>query len=794
MSGYLSILSHANSQLPGNYLVDVYINEIHVDFTYIDFQLTKSNHADSGNLSPCLKPKKLIQYGVKENAISDIEDNCFDISKLDSAFTTFDFNKQKLYISLPQIYLKNQINGFIPPEQWDNGIDAILLNYYIYGGKHFWKSNYSGDFLNANIRPGLNIGPWRFRYSANISLSDSKYENSAYSWRNQYAYVYRALPAISSELTLGKTYTSSSFYDSLPFIGVKIASSDAMLPDSVDGYAPTVRGIAKTQALLTIKQNRQVIYQRNIPAGGFEITDLSSANSNIDLDVTLIEADGSISTWTVPFNSLPGFQREGKFSYSINMGVYDAEYDSANTRKPFSQLFSSYGLNNLITLFSGAQVANGYYSLSLGAGLNLAYLGAISLDAAGVKNDSPYMKETYNTHWQAEYNKHFDITDSTLHAAYERVDRAYLGLPDFFRLRQYEGNLTSQRKDRSSVSISQKIMNNYGDIYLNVLQDNYWDESNSRKQFSAGYNDYLGIFSYGIRYTYSNNFNGLGNNESLLSFNLSVPISGLLDNTYGSLYIDKYNNNKTAVSLAMNGSFLENNTLDWRASAGRNSDNANAFSSGLTYHHPNASMGADYLYDNQGGSVNYNLEGAMLAHPDGLTLSHQLDETVALVDTNKISGIGLTNDRWIRSDAHGYALVPYLTPFRKNVLTLDLDNMPGYIDVTHSMRSAVPTKGAVVKVDFDIKEGYRALLTIKQENGKPIPFGAEAMVSDLADKTIIGDFGQLYLSGAKQQGHIHIHWGKGKHQSCQATYQIPHSHSKEGIFQQRLICKGNGHD
>ncbi|WP_162872393.1 fimbria/pilus outer membrane usher protein, partial [Klebsiella pneumoniae] len=66
-----------------------------------------------------------------------------------------------------------------------------------------------------------------------------------------------------------------------------------MYPDSLQGYAPTVRGIARTAAKLTIRQNGYVIYQSYVSPGAFSITDLNPTSSSGDLEVTVDEKDGS---------------------------------------------------------------------------------------------------------------------------------------------------------------------------------------------------------------------------------------------------------------------------------------------------------------------------------------------------------------------------------------------------------------------------------------------------------------------------------------------------------------------
>lgn len=60
---------------------------------------------------------------------------------------------------------------------------------------------------------------------------------------------------------MGDGNTGSDIFDGVGFRGVRLYSSDNMYPDSQQGFAPTVRGIARTAAQLTIRQNGFIIYQ-----------------------------------------------------------------------------------------------------------------------------------------------------------------------------------------------------------------------------------------------------------------------------------------------------------------------------------------------------------------------------------------------------------------------------------------------------------------------------------------------------------------------------------------------------
>lgn len=100
-----------------------------------------------------------------------------------------------------------------------------------------------------------------------------------------------------------------------------------MLPDSLKGFAPTVRGIAKSNARVTIKQNGYVIYQTYVSPGAFAINDLYPTSSSGDLQVTVKESDGSENTFTVPYSAVPLLQREGRLKYALTAGKYRSTND-----------------------------------------------------------------------------------------------------------------------------------------------------------------------------------------------------------------------------------------------------------------------------------------------------------------------------------------------------------------------------------------------------------------------------------------------------------------------------------
>ncbi|EFW0538011.1 fimbrial biogenesis outer membrane usher protein, partial [Shigella boydii] len=85
---------------------------------------------------------------------------------------------------------------------------------------------------------------------------------------------------------LNYSFNGNFINDSVNFRGLKINSTEAMLPDSQHGFAPVIHGIARGTAQVSVKQNGYDVYQTTVPPGPFTIDDINSATNGGDLQVT----------------------------------------------------------------------------------------------------------------------------------------------------------------------------------------------------------------------------------------------------------------------------------------------------------------------------------------------------------------------------------------------------------------------------------------------------------------------------------------------------------------------------
>ncbi|EBX5401941.1 capsule biosynthesis protein, partial [Salmonella enterica subsp. enterica serovar Java] len=247
-------------QLPGDYSVSITMNGEAVDNTMVSFRLDGQNGHQY--LTPCLTPEQLSRYGVDVSKYPALSTNtsCADLSAIPQATTHFDFNNQQLSIVVPPQSMLPKVTGIAPETLWDDGIPALMLNWDAstqhneYRGA--WSSRSESDYVR--LQPGINLGAWRLRNASTWQKSSSQPGK----WQSAYTYAERGINSLKSRLTLGESYTTGSVFDSVPFRGVMLASDENMVPYNQRAFAPVVRGIARTQARVEVRQNGYLMSSR----------------------------------------------------------------------------------------------------------------------------------------------------------------------------------------------------------------------------------------------------------------------------------------------------------------------------------------------------------------------------------------------------------------------------------------------------------------------------------------------------------------------------------------------------
>ncbi|MEB7501172.1 fimbrial biogenesis outer membrane usher protein [Leclercia pneumoniae] len=787
----LSIYATQNAQAPGEYRVEVMLNNEYIETTTVHFVEVAKN--DGIALVPCLSLTKLSAYGLRLSAFPDLKEDtkgCTNTNIIPDFKAEFNFNTQQLNISIPQAALTHIAQDVIPVEEFDEGITSLLANYQFTGGKDFENEHES---YNLNLQSGLNVGPWRIRNLGAWSKTDGNKSE----WDSVYLYAQRSIVPLKSTLVLGESSSLSNIFDSVPFTGLQLSTDLDMLPESVRGYAPVIRGIAKTNARVVVKQNGYQVYQAFVSPGAFEINDMYATGGNGDLYVTVEEADGTEQKFIVPFASLPLMLREGQVEYEVTSGKY-RPYDNNTDETPFTQATVSYGAFSNTTFYTGLQAASKYKSLVFGIGHNLGEIGAISADITQAWSKRKDEDKTSGQSWRIRYGKNIIETGTNITVAgYRYSTKGFNTLSEV--LDTYVSDTLSRTsrsvRNRTNLTVNQSLGDGLGNIAITGLFEDYWDSSRKNQSLSIGYNGGWKRINYYVGYSYSryswenSQSDKIKEDNHLFSLNISVPLADWLPNTYASYQLNNSNPGSTEQFVSLNGVALENNELDWNVQQGysnRDSTSGGVYSS---YKGSKGSVNGGYSYSSNSQQINYGASGGVLLHENGITFGQEMSDTAALVKAPGLSHVRLESDSTIETDYRGYAIVPYVSPYRRTSITLDSTTLADNMELPVTSKKVVPTRGAIVSADFEGNIGRRAFLILKQLSGADVPYGAmvTSSATPKAQASIVSDAGMVYMSGLKDTGEVYAKWGTNADQQCTASYNL--ASVTGSIAQTTVVCR-----
>ena len=826
----LSRYEKTDGQAPGQYRVDIYVNDNAAGTQNVTFDTApKGSQAlstgDDTGLLPCFTAGKLTALGINLKAFPAMKpvpaDQCVPLDSLKDVTSEYDFEHQQLHLSVPQAAMSQSARGYIPPDQWDQGINALLLN-YDFSGSNSTSDDSADNSYYLNLQSGLNLGAWRLRDYSTWDYNSGSGQHSS-KWEHISTYGERTIAPLKSELTTGESYTPSDVFDSVGFRGVQLASDDNMLPDSLKGFAPTVRGIARSNAKVTIKQNGYTIYQTYVSPGAFEINDLYPTSSSGDLQVTVKETDGSENTFTVPYSAVPMLQREGRIKYALTGGKFRSNSDQQDD-PAFFQGTLIWGLPHGFTAYGGTQQSGDYSAFAIGLGLNMGDLGAVSADItqanSTLADDSDHEGQSIRflyaksldgvgTNFQLLGDRYstegFYTLDET---AYKKmsgytVDEEDSTDPDNDGKHDVEPdwsdyyNLYYTKKGKVQANISQQL-GKQGSLFLTATEQTYWHTDEKDTTVQVGYNGNLGDVSYSLTYNY-NKTAGADESDQIYAFNISLPIGRWLSTQSADIYSSpnstniSYNMNTdrhghTTQSTGLNGTALADNNLSYNIQESYgNHGVGDSGSASLNYQGTYGDLKAGYNYSDGYQQVNYGASGGMVLHRNGLTLSQPLGDTNILVRAPGAAGVQLENQTGIKTDWRGYAVIPYASTYRQNRVALDTSTMKNNVDIDDPVANVVPTQGALVRADFDSHVGVRLLITLLHHN-RPVPFGATVSRGDNDEGSIVGDDGQVYLAGLPLSGTLTAQWGSGADEHCTVKYQLPEADSNKAMNQVSEVC------
>ncbi|WP_162182408.1 fimbria/pilus outer membrane usher protein [Aeromonas finlandensis] len=760
--------------VPGKYLVDLYVNSKIFSKANVKFVPTNDG------AEPCITAELMEKIGIRKalytSSIGVL--SCVNLEEIDHVSWDYDKSTQKLRLSFPQTAFEYSSRSYVEPALWDEGITTAFVNYNLQGRFNDSDSMGTSRSHHLSLNSGVNFGPWRLRNQSQLSgLNDQG------DFKSLRTYVERDLSDWRSQLSVGQIYSRSDVFDSPALLGIQVRSDDSMLPDELRGYSPVVSGVADTNATVEIRQGGHLVYSSIVAPGPFEFRDIPTYGSNGDLEITVIEADGTRKVRNQGFGMLPVMVREGTSRYQLSFGQLDNDLLD-RSEQWYLSADGAYGALSDLTFYGGIEGMQHYYALNAGLGLGSRF-GSLSFDITHSDSDTG-MGHNQGQSYRFRFGRVFHDAGTTLAlAGYRYATEDYRSLDDHIRDYSKLGvrHYSSRVRSNVSISVTQQLPGDFGGLNLSASEQDYWDNRPISRSLSASYNHYWERLNYqfGVQKTLSES-----GDETLLSLYVSHPLSWGESTHNLSLggswqQRDDYRSNYQNLGLSGTwGAYNYNlNTSNdsfgnkrWVASTGLRSafgEGRLGYSSGNGYHSTNAQWG-----------------GSLIVHAGGINAAPSFYDGAILVEVPKQEGVGFRGSL-AKTGSNGFALVETSTPYRRNNVRVDSRTLADGVELVDGNAQVVPRRGAITYAKIAARKVQRVQFTMLDSKGSALPFGTRLEGSDGALLAIADPHGRALALLNGDERVLVIAGSSGR---CQVPYQA--TESRSGNFSKAVLqCRSS---
>ncbi len=786
----VSRFERGNPVPPGEYTVDLYVNGNWVGHDTLRFVAREG----ATSAAPCFDKPLIERLGLDFSALSDKgrgelakaqAGQCASVAALvDGASQSFDLSDLRLDLSIPQAALLRNPQGYVSPEFWDEGVTSATLGYNLNSFRVTGSGSVAANTQTyLGLNGGVNIGSWHFRQNSALTWQS----NGPRTYQNIATYVQHDLPSIRSQLTIGDAFTDGAVFDSIGIRGVELASDDRMLPDSLRGYAPLIRGVAMTNARVSVTQNGNKLYETTVAPGPFEINDLYATGYGGNLLVTVTEADGSQHSFSVPYASVAQLLRPGITRFNVAVGqLRDAQIGQHDN---LLQGTVQHGFNNVITGYAGTIVADGYLAGLLGAAVNTP-LGAVAVDVTEARAQIRGATNTTGQSVRVSYSKLVPATNTNFTvAAYRYSSSGFWALRDAMLARSLvaagqDPDAVDRQRNQIQLTMNQSFGNGWGNAYVVGTTLDYWNRGGTTTQFQVGYNNVLRALGTNFSYNVSlsrqrDGVTGQMNNQIFAS--VSIPLgTGQHAPTLSTSFT--HNNQSGSSEQAMlNGSAGVDNEFTYGVTA-NHAPGASTGGVNGQYRSPYATLAGSASGGSGYSQVSAGVTGAIVAHPGGVTFANDLGDTIGVVEAKDAKGARITNSSGVRIDNFGYAVIPYLTPYSLNTVDIDPKGIPLDVEFKSTSQQVAPRANSVVMIHFGTVTGRAAVISAHLPNGAPLPFGATVFDAKGTSVGAIGQNSRLFVRGVTDDGALTVKWGDAADEQCGFGYHLPPKGEDRGAY------------
>jgi outer membrane usher protein len=563
-------------------------------------------------------------------------------------------------------------------------------------------------------------------------------------------------PESASSVRFGDSISGvSAWGGAVRFGGLQWASNYTTRPGFITMPLPGLGGESALPSTLDVYVNNMLRMQSNVPSGPFRVDDVPVITGEGDIRLVVRDLLGRQRVIDQPYYASPEMLRAGLQEFSFETGVIRDNFGIASNdySRPLVVATDRMGLTNRLTGEIHGEFLKEQQTFGVSSSTLLSTLGV--LDASAAASHSPLGRgELFGLGFQHSTHR----LSLGAHIQYTTQDFVRLGMTPY----EPAPRLTSQL-------FASLGLGHLGSLSVNRTRQDYYG-AHSLDILSARDSINLGWLGY-------------------LTFSVIRTVAGSTDTTF-ALSLTHSMNARTSLSSTTTSDSIAGATtevnLQQNLPAGR----------GMGYRliaDAGALKAVDGTLDLQADTGTYEIEArqqsgstvAQVSATGGIALlgghafpTRTIDDSFAVVQVGSESGVRVYRENQLvgRTDSQGYVLVPGLRPYQDNSMRIEQADLPLDIVVDTVEAQAVPYFRSGVLVSFPVEHPHGALLSVRLENGRPLPPGTLVKVAGVEEEFPSGLNGEVYVTGLKEHNALRAEWPGG---TCQ--FSLPYKPSADPL-------------
>ncbi len=550
--------------------------------------------------------------------------------------------------------------------------------------------------------------------------------------------------------------------------GIQIRRDFSLRNDIVTDPQLSYSGTAALPTTVDVYVDNLNAWSGTVPPGPFTLTDLPMIDGNGAATIVIRDEAGNEETKKIDFFASETLLGKGRLDFSLEAGVAREDFGSKNSSYGNDRMAIAslrYGVTDRLTLQGHVEASSDLAAASAGISsvlFNRAEFG-LSLGASRFQGKTGYM---------GHFDLRTELAGMDLRFSSTRHSDDYADLAYATALAQGSGttdlDLLRPAKARDVLSLSAPLSSNafnFSSLGVNLVNLEYADERNTILSGS-----YSRRMKWRDANLYVSGFKNFASGDYGFSARISVPLgkttnlsSSFTSDSPGTktagLRVDRYLDHDV-------GSFGYTATLD---------TNADGDLWGQAYGSYRTRYGVidARLQRMSSGRVSAaaGVEGAVVLTNAGVIAGNRINDGFAVVDLGiRDTPVLLHNQPVAKTGPMGKALVPGLTPYQQNRVSIDPDDLPLNANLNATAMQAVPARHSGVTLRMGRGVSASALVVLRDGAGQVIPVGSQVRVNGRSAGFIVGYDGEVWLEHLRHSNRITVNTGQGQ---CRAAFALP---------------------